>query len=458
MDGIAVVSLVAPVVDLVTIVVVSIGVYFASRQELTRYRDAKPLLVLTWSAFLGVVIVQFASDTYYTVALSRIYTLIEIPLVFTGVAVLSMLSYVIYARHGEALLSDRIRAMFGPRNRISALLLIAFTAYLVFLAFYVLLFQPFTIVVLPDIFGSLTDSTVFDTNFLPMLVLVLIGYLGYACGHLLLAARNLPSRATARVLGIFALGWVVTGLSLFLVVGYSTSFGVDATALGFLIVAVSFSVSVNLFRRGSSLAGFFEPMRSVVPETHPFTGRIAMGRASFRSGGGVMLLEVDPSSGYDDVVRDFAVEQVSNGSSLFVFTSRGKPVYEAIQQVQQARFFIMTDEVTYPKPGSQPLEVLVPQRNEAVLLSVIERTLAEDTESRIGLVFDSVTDLIVVSGFERAYKFLKQVLEITSDKRIAAVFLLVGEAHEEKVLSVLKSLFTTHLVFNASGLRVARRP
>jgi hypothetical protein len=441
-------------VDAVTLVVVTLGIYFASRQEPTQYRDAKPLLVLSWSVFLGVVVVQLAGDLYTTVNLARIYTLISVPLILTDVAVLSILSYVIYARQSEPDISDRIRAMLKPRNRTSGVLLSAFTAYLASLVVYVLLAQPFAIVALPDLFGAQTYSTLFNPSAVPLLLLVLVGFLGYACGHLLLAAGRLASRATARALRIFALGWVVTGVSLFFFVGYSVDLGVDATALGFFIVAISFGAAVNVFRRESSLGGFFESMKSVVPDTHPFAGRVAARNPSFQ-GGGMMLLEVSPESSYDEVVRDFASEQVSNGNSLFVFTSRAKPIYKTLQQVPQTRFFIMTSEVSYPKPASE-LEVLIPQDNEAVLLSIIDRTLTANPESRMSFVFDSVSDLLLSSGLERTYKFLKQVLEMTSDPRITGLFLAVGHAHDERAMNFVKSLFATHLAFDDSGLEVTR--
>lgn len=131
-------------------------------------------------------------------------------------------------------------------------------------------------------------------------------------------------------------------------------------------------------------------------------------------------------------------------------------MYEALRQVPQTRFFIMTSEVSYPKPGSQSTEVLVPQGSDGVLLHIIERTLAANPESRISLVFDSLTDLILTFGLEKAYRFLKQVLGMTSDPRVTTLFLIIGGVHEERVMNAVMSLFVTHFAFDASGLRATR--
>ena len=94
-----------------------------------------------------------------------------------------------------------------------------------------------------------------------------------------------------------------------------------------------------------------------------------------------MLLEFDPASPYEEVVKDFVEEQLTTGGPVFIFTSRGKPIYNSLLGIPNVRFFVMTGETAYPKPGQQPSEVLVPQDDSAVLLDLVERTLGSFVSS-----------------------------------------------------------------------------
>ena len=64
--------------------------------------------------------------------------------------------------------------------------------------------------------------------------------------------------------------------------------------------------------------------------------------------------------------------------------------------------------------------------------------------------------MVLSAGFEATYKFVKQVNETTGNGRTAALFLMTLGAHDEKVVSFVRSLFPTQLVDDARGLRVTR--
>jgi hypothetical protein len=449
-------GLLNPGADIATIGVVILGLYLFRRQEFTQYGGAKRLLVLISLLILGVVVVRLFEDIDPSAAPAEILAVVSTSVVFIIVGCVCRLAQVIYIRPSEPRFIDRLRAVLGPKHRLSGLLFVLFSAYLVCLVAYVVLFRPFTISMLRTLDGGQAISIVFSPDFVPLLLVFLVGFLGFAEGHLLLAARRLTDPLVARTLRVFALGWVVAGLALFFLVGLATRFGINASGLGYLITSVAFATSLTGFRRASALEEFFLAAGPTVPTTLPFTRRVGIERPSFQWGGRTMLLEFDPSSAYEEVVKDFVSEQLSTGGPVFIFTSRGKPIHNLLLGAPNVRFFVMTGETTYPKPGGHPLEVLVPQHDSAILLDLVERSVASDPELRIGLVFDSLSDVILGSGFEDSYKFLRQVLAMTSDPRVTALFILLKGAHDEKIANIVMSLFTSHLTIDADGLRITR--
>jgi hypothetical protein len=67
-----------------------------------------------------------------------------------------------------------------------------------------------------------------------------------------------------------------------------------------------------------------------------------------------------------------------------------------------------------------------------------------------------VSDLILTSGLEVTYKFLKQANEMLNTSKITAVFLLTLGAHSDREVNVVKSLFSNIVSFSG-GLLVMQK-
>lgn len=212
------------------------------------------------------------------------------------------------------------------------------------------------------------------------------------------------------------------------------------------------------FRRASLLASFFEPIQQGKEFTpsYPFTKQLGAER-NFLDGK-KLLLELDPSVAYEHVLRDFAIESLSDNQMLYVFTSKGSPLYSTLSEVNGVRLYVLAGRVSYPTSGERTNEVSIPQNDQAVLLDVIERTIHSNPEAKMALVYDSISDLILSWGFEDSYKSLKQVNELVNDARITTVFLITARAHEQEKSTLVKSVFPVHVSHNEDGLRITRRP
>jgi len=274
---------------------------------------------------------------------------------------------------------------------------------------------------------------------------------------LVLAARKVKDKAIRRVLVILPVCWSGIGLDLLDFNGYVlSSLQIDATPFGYLIASVAFGVTALVFRRASLLTGFFEPTRVRQPGAaiYPFSSRLGSERGVVREL--KALLEVDSSLAYEQVVVDFAVELSSNNIPIYAFTSKGSPVYSALSRVPGVRYYILSGKVSYPRPDDQPSQILVPNNDHAVLLDLLDKTIASNSATGAAIIFDSVSDMVLLTGVESAYKFLKQANESMGGNKVASVFLMTTGAHEERVVNVLRGLFPNILVYDASGLRMTR--
>jgi hypothetical protein len=233
---------------------------------------------------------------------------------------------------------------------------------------------------------------------------------------------------------------------------YPTAAVMMIYSLGAPILILCSSPSTGQRRRSIPVAAI---------DNHPFSRRLGAKAPSFQ--GRVMLLEVDPSANHGRVIRDFAVEQISNGSSFYAFTHEASPVRDALSGVEGVRLFIMTGEVSYPKPTERPFEMLLPQDDEAVLLDSIGRALSSSSDPRspVAFAFDSLSDYVRRSGFERSYRFFRTAMEMISSSsqpdRVTALFLITAGALDERVRTIVMSLFACQLTFDSSGhLRITR--
>jgi len=171
---------------------------------------------------------------------------------------------------------------------------------------------------------------------------------------------------------------------------------------------------------------------------------------------GTQLLEADPSVNYERAVKEFAQEMISNGRTVFAFTSKGSPVYLLLREVPDLRLFVLS-ESSYPKPSSDSLEVMVPRGDFGVLLNVIDETVSRNPGQAKAIIFDNVSSLILDAGFQESYKFLREVNEILSHGNIVSIFLVLSKAHDDKLMNLVKNLYSGHLTYDASGLHFVKK-
>jgi predicted transcriptional regulator len=168
--------------------------------------------------------------------------------------------------------------------------------------------------------------------------------------------------------------------------------------------------------------------------------------------GNSILLEVDTSSRYERAVKRIAEDFSSKGHTVYLFSWKGSPVYQALSGLTSVNLRTMSTDVSYSKQVGKR-EYLIPQGDRAVLLQEMSRAAESAPSGKALIVFDSVSDMIVLQGVEQTYSFLRTASGLVSGGRATLACVLKRHSHDEKTESLVKGVFLNALVYDSSGLR-----
>jgi hypothetical protein len=171
--------------------------------------------------------------------------------------------------------------------------------------------------------------------------------------------------------------------------------------------------------------------------------------------GSRMLLEYEPTSNYESIVREFVREFQTNVESIAIFANAGSPVCREFSEQRNVKLFTSSTKTSTPSRISNE-QILLPERDTSLLLDAVDKLLEAHSERRIGIVFEVFTYLILSLGFEKAYGVISTVVEM-AESQVATILVLVNsDALEPRTLSGLRGLFQTQLFFDSNGLKVVR--
>jgi hypothetical protein len=168
-----------------------------------------------------------------------------------------------------------------------------------------------------------------------------------------------------------------------------------------------------------------------------------------------ILLEFDPVSGYEEVVKEFAGEFVSNVEPVAVFTNLGSPVYKQLQQRQNIRLFAFSSKISTPSRAVEG-QVLLPDRDTSLLIDAVDKLVQAHKGRHVAIVIEAFTDLILSQGFEKSYGVLSSIMEMAESGSSTALVLINYTCIDDRVLQGLRGLFRYNLKFGQDGLRSIR--
>lgn len=153
-----------------------------------------------------------------------------------------------------------------------------------------------------------------------------------------------------------------------------------------------------------------------------------------------ILLEYDPLSDLDKMLKAFVAEAASNLERTVVFTRTDGPAQSLVGSAPGLKMLLLTTKVSKPSIERENL-VLLPAYDSSLILDSLDKTIETYAEGHFTVIFDNITHMIFMLGQERAYGLVRQALELMISNGITAIFLLNLKAHDQKTISNFESLF-----------------
>jgi two-component system response regulator VicR len=166
-----------------------------------------------------------------------------------------------------------------------------------------------------------------------------------------------------------------------------------------------------------------------------FSGQLGLDHYKMR--GRKILLEFDPRSDYERLIRDFAIEAVFYDETTIAITQRSSTIHQALEGNENVRFVDLDP------------------------LMKFSAILNQNPDGPLSLVFDSLTDLALLQksaeiGYKTGYKFAQNALQVLIGPRVTAVFLLNPGAHEPQDVASFRGLFNNQASYDTQGVTVVR--
>jgi hypothetical protein len=168
-----------------------------------------------------------------------------------------------------------------------------------------------------------------------------------------------------------------------------------------------------------------------------------------------ILLEFNPASDYEIVIDSLTKEAIANVEPVFVFTLTKSSLHARLAKQSAVEFFLLSPSISIPELTSDN-EILLPAKNIALILDSLGKVLEKHAHTDIFMVFDKISELVSLVGFDKAYKFLLYALEMLPTTKATAIFLLNTSAHETEVVSQLRNLFSNQLAYDKNGLEIMK--
>jgi len=435
-------------------------IVFILRQAVSYFKSVQILFV---TAFLSYWVIVF-SDCLK----NHLFSTESVAYFIPKIGISSALIVVIAVEHLALVLCMKERPKLSWKTfRSTRLYLVStlYRGYVVLILLLTLVLGPWQIQQVQDMWGELVYDAVYESWYLVGLAIVLLGFIAYPCMLFLQAGRKFKQTELASVLNWFGVGWIGIGLTLFIFHGLLSALNIQVVEISHLLNLAFFGIIAYAFRKTSILESLFQRLYTTTYAPRPTDlikdGEVfskALRLTHGRVVGKNILLEFDPASDYERVVKDFVDETLANAESVAVFTSKGSSIHSALSNRDDVKFLILTQRVSTPQANASENEILLPANNSSLLLDALNKALRAYPERNSNIVFDNLSSLVLLNGFEETYGFLRYALELLALENGASLFLFDPRAHDIKVASAFRSLFNDQVTYGKAGLRVVKMP
>ena len=170
---------------------------------------------------------------------------------------------------------------------------------------------------------------------------------------------------------------------------------------------------------------------------------LLLGRPLEENAGKTILLKFTTPTTFALFLKRLAVEALAKGYEIFVFTRIGSVVEEALTPLEVKYIYLTLTR----RPASETTKSYVSIRDPSEMLAALSELKPSNT---ILIIFDNLTDLILTTGFEKAYTFLRHLVELAAETKTTIVVGLSAEAHNKQEVAALEAL--ANLIVNLDKL------
>jgi hypothetical protein len=149
-----------------------------------------------------------------------------------------------------------------------------------------------------------------------------------------------------------------------------------------------------------------------------------------------ILLEFEPGSPYLEYVRDYIIEALAHEELSIIVTRKGSPLQDRLQDLRNVKFIHPSLMALHVVLHSES-EVYVPLQDVVQVLETLGRSI-RSSSSHIFVVFDGITDFMTQHGFEKTYRFIRSMLELSP--KVSLMVMLNVKAWGENIKSALEEL------------------
>jgi len=435
-------------------------IVFILRQAVSYFRSVKLLFTINFVSYWILIFASFIKD--YLIKTESIANST------TRIAISSALITAIAVEHIALVFCQKERRRFSWKTILSNKLYFVsalYKGYAIFLLLLTWILTPWQVQQVQNPWGDLVYKPVYESWYLACLAIVVVAMMGYPGALFLRASRKFKQTELARVLSWFGVGWIGIALTLIVCQAVIQAFNVEVTEIGRLFQIIFLGIIAYAFKKTTILESLFERLYTATSTARPTDltkhARVfskALGLTHGQVVGKNILLEFDSSSDYERVVEDFVDEALANDESVAVFTSKGSAIYSALSNRDNVKFLILTQRISTPRANASENKILLPANDSSLLLDALNKVLKAHPERNSNIVFDDLSSLILLTGFGKTYGFLRYALELLSLENATSLFLFDPRAHDVKVASGIRSLFSDQIAYGKEGLRVVKMP
>jgi hypothetical protein len=233
--------------------------------------------------------------------------------------------------------------------------------------------------------------------------------------------------------------------------------GLEVVSVGNFISTCLFMVTIHFFRQTSLLESLFEV--TIAPpttrvSTDPFAKSFGLGHADIADK--KVLFEFDSSAKYEIHVKNFIDEALGHMESAILFTRKGSWIHSALGGHEGVRLFLLTPQISYPQQGDLETEMLLPSNDTSIIANALDKALKASPDRPVSIIYDNISEMLILLGMEKTYSFLTIALEILSRAETKAIFLINSRAHDAQIVSAIRGLFETQIVQEQASVKIAK--